>query len=380
MFKKIVFTLCAAYVFPVFTAQSADIPYDPNPEGVPGYRYVAPRIQGNIDNFSGEKVVVLSRGINFLREKFTREERLDFITSEQIGHPMFCSAAYELANLDYDSDQFDDLMLEARIVANHVNELDNTGEITINGMEFSSYRFAFQQLYSNNCQGFFKQMHHPEGEYEPVFDDLPFTKNPHLSFSYKLKHPLKYAGGVKNYGTDTALLPRYDLTGTPRHPILGKFFGVILDEAAIEELEPLNVAKAHRNRELKLLTHFRNDIFSEREITIAGYVPGENVVFEMPFEVPSFSGEYKSYYKKKYGLTQTRYNNFSKFFKKPEYTNEQRKEKEKSLINSLIEASYQANDLAYENCLVPKINKLFNTQLEQIDAEIGKLNLDFTIG
>lgn len=378
--KTILSTLYIALTFPAFTAQQNALDfYDPNPELVCGYQYQKPKITGNIDNFADENVLILHRGINFVTEQFTKDQRLAFIANSQVGRPMFCSAAYELANLNYDSNNLVRLTEKAKIISNTVNELNNDEIITINGMDFSNYRYAFQHLYSNNCLGFFNQLNNPSGAYKRVFKDLPFTKNPHLSFSDEPKHPFKYAGGIKNFGNNTPLLPKYDLNGIPRHPILGKFFSVILDEAAVEEFQPLNVGEAHMCGELKLSTHYTNNILSEGEISVAGYVPAESVVFEMPFEVPNFYGEYKPYYSVKYGLTKTRYNNFSKFFRDPSKSQEDRITKEKDLINGLIKAERQDNKLIYENCLVPKTIRILNDRLRQINTTICELSLEFTI-
>lgn len=354
--------------------------YDVNPENQPGYIYHKPRIQGDLSNFEGEKVVVVYRGVHCLADKFTPAQRRDFLAESHVNKGMFSSAAYELTGLNYNEHDDPDLLEQAQIVASNINDLDLTDPFTVNGRQFTSQRFAFQQLYSNNCSGFYKQLTNPSTEYKPIFDEFEFTKNPLLSFSDRVKHPGKYGFGIKNFGDNQPLLPDYDLQGRPRHPVLGKLYGVVLDEAAIEELKPLNVAKAHYSNHLSLYTHFRNDILSEREISIAGYVPEECVVFEMPLQVPSFHHpKCPDYYAKKYGLSNARYNNYRRLFTSEHTTESARANGATKLINEIIQATRQDNKLQYKNCIDPLVPDLFSKELDRLDSEICKLTLEYTL-
>lgn len=354
--------------------------YDFNPETQANYLYQAPTIQGNIDNFSNEKVIILYRGVHFLSDKFTQQQRAQYIATSQINKLMYSSAVYELANLGYGDDDPHNLLKDhAQDVAAYINDLDSQGACTIKGKNYSSPRYAFQEIYSNNCAGFYKQLENPTADYEEIFNQFHFTKNPLLSFSDHIKHPEKYGFGLKNYGANQTLSPEYDLNGRPKHPIIGKLYGVILDEAAVEELKPLNVMKAHNTRELKLHNHFRNDILSEREISVAGLVPKEYVVFEMPLSVPSFTGPYPAYYEKKYGLTKTRYNNLHEIFTNPATTPETRNKKTEELISGIIEAKRQDNKFIYQNCISYSIPTLFERELGNIDARISQLTLDYVL-
>lgn len=354
--------------------------YDVNPEDQPNYVYHKPKIQGNLSNFADEKVIVLYRGVHCLSDKFSNAARLKFLTESHINKDMYSSAAFELAKVGYNDHDDPALLDHAQAVAESINDLDFTDSITVKNYEFTNQRFAFQQLYSNNCNGFYNQLKAPGPEYIPIFEDFEFTKNPLLSFSDRVKHPGKYGFGIKNFGDSHVLSPEYDSQGRPKHPVLGKLFGVVLDEAAVEELKPLNVAKAHYSDYLSLNNHFRNDILSEREISIAGYVPGENVVFEMPLQVPSFHYDTcPNYYQTKYGLSNARYNNYRKVFRSAQTTGEVRAAKTTKLINEIIEATHQDNNLRYMNCLAPSIPNLFGTELSRQHSKIGNLTLDYTI-
>ncbi|WP_032112958.1 hypothetical protein [Candidatus Paracaedibacter symbiosus] len=356
---------------------SAD--YDFNPETQVNYRYQAPTIQGNIANFADEKVIVLYRGVHFLSDKFTREQRTQYIAANQVNEPMFSSAAYELANQNFGGNDHDLLRDHGQAVAALIHGLDDQDACTIKGRNYNSPRYAFQEIYSNNCKGFFNQLAEPAGDYEEIFNQFDFTKNPLLSFSDRVKHPGKYGFGLKNYGANQILSPEYDLQGRPKHPILGKLYGVILDEAAVEELKPLNVMRAHNRLELTLYNHFRNDILSEREISIAGLVPEDYVVFEMPLSVPSFTGPYPAYYQQKYGLTKQRYNSLRAIFTNAATTQATRNKKTEELMNGIIEARYQDNSLIYQNCISPSISALFERELGIINARISQLTLTYEL-
>lgn len=377
MSKKVGSLFLFSYILCV--SKSYVLAYDHNPELEEGYKYHKPKFSDSIDNFADEDVIALYRGVHLLPDKFLQDERKKFASTNHCGEHMFCSAAYEKAGRRYGSKQINTLKHQAVDIASQVNGLDDTDSINIKGFDYTNYRFAFQSLYSNNCLGFSQQLHNPSGDYEEVFENFNFTKNPLLSFSDKVRHPGKYGYGVKNFGTSTPLLPDYDRDGYPHHPILGKLFGVILDQAAVEELCPLNVYKAHEDGELTLKSHYSNNILSEHEISIAGYVPGDNVVFEWPLSVPYFSGNYKTYYERKYGMTQRQYNNYQKIFTNKNNSIAVRKEGEKKLLGELIEKSYQDNKLVYKNCLVPKVTDLFERKLDGIDARLGKLMLEYEI-
>lgn len=355
------------------------VDYDPNPESLVNYHYQSPTIQGDLTNFSGEKVIVLYRGVHFLSDKFNTGQRTQYITDLQVNQPMYSPAAYELGNQPYGGQLHDLLTQKSQEIARIINGLGDQGECTVKNRVYTSPRYAFQELYSNNCVGFFKQLEAPTHDYEPIFNQFDFSKNPLISFSDRIKHPAKYGFGLKNYGTNQVLLPDYDLQGRPKHPILGKLYGIILDEAAVEELKPLNVMKAHHAKELKLHSHFRNDILSEREISIAGFVPEDYVVFEMPLQVPSFTGPYPSYYQKKYGLTKTRYNHLRTLFTNPLTTQEVKDKKSQDLMGGIIEAVRQDNKLIYKNCISPAIPTLFDEALTSIDAKISQLTLTYEL-
>lgn len=354
--------------------------YDINPESQPGYTYHQPIIQGDLSNFEGEKVVVLYRGVHCLTNKFTHQQRRDFLAESHVNKGMFSSAAYELTGLNYNEHKDPNLLERAQTIAVDINNLNLTGSFAVDGRQFTSQRFAFQQLYSNNCSGFYKQLAKPSVKYKPIFGRFDFSKNPLLSFSDSTKHPGKYGFGIKNFGDNKALSPDYDLQGRPKHSILGKLYGAILDEAAVEELEPLNVAKAHYSNYLSLNTHFRNNILSEHEISIAGYIPKEYVVFEMPLQVPSFHhATCPAYYINKYGLSNARYNNYKKLFTAPNKNGIARTTGETKLIKEIIQATRQDNKLYYKNCINPFVEDLFQKELGRLDSKICKLTLSYTL-
>lgn len=373
------FTLITTLFILLLSNFSYGAGYDFNPETQANYQYQSPKIEGDISNFADEKVIVLYRGIHFLSDKFTKKQREQYITNSQVNKPMFSSAAYELAKQNYGDNVNNTLSDYGYEVAAYVNELEDYGPCIIGGSRYSSARYAFQEIYSNNCAGFYKQLKSPGGDYKKIFNQFDFNSNPLISFSDHVKHPAKYGFGLKNYGTDHILPPKYNLQGRPKHPILGKLYGIILDEAAVEELKPLNAWEAHHSGEIKLHSHFRNNVLSEREISISGFVPEDYVVFEMPLSVPSFTGKYPAYYEKKYGLTKQRYNNLRKIFTNHSIIQEEKNKKTTQMMNNVIEAEYQGNNLIYENCLSYMIPSLFEKRLNKIGAKISKLTLSYEL-
>jgi hypothetical protein len=369
-------SLLANFIF--LSLNSFGAHYDPNPEEVAGYRYQALRPQ-NLDNFADEDVIVIYRGIHFLPANFGDAERIEFIQGNQVNEPMYASATYQQAGEIYGSTEYETLDLCGQEISALVNVLDNTGECEVAGQLFTCARYPFHELYSNDATKFLAELAFPSADRNIMFDDMDFTANPLLSCSDRVRHPGKYGFGLKNYGVNQPLLPLYDINGRPRHPILGKLYALVLDAAAIEELKPMNVAEAHRRGFLRLQSHFRKDILSEREISIAGYIPAECVVFEMPLQVPSFAGNYPQYYERKYGLTKTRYNNFKAIFTNAATTPTRRMEKSQELMNGIIKASYEDNKLIYKNCIAKRIPALFEEELGNLDARIGTLNLDYEI-
>jgi len=352
---------------------------DPNPENAAGYEYHKPRFTGNIDDFSDEQVIVLFRGINYLPDLFTQNERQNFIADTQIGQEIYASASYELAGEDYGAPPSNDLDEAGGQVAEEVNSLDNNDPCFVNKSYYPSCRYAMQELYSNNYKKFHNELNNPSENYAEIFNNFSFTCNPLVSFSDRAKHPLKYAYGLKNYGEHQPLLPHYDLNGRPRYPVIGRLYGVILDEATVEEVLPFNAYKAHKYGLIKLYDHYSNNIVKEREISIPGYVPGDAVTFEMDLEVPSFEGDYPEYYKKKYGLTKTRYNNYKKFFTCPLKTAQQRQDKTRELLSKIIEPGYIDNAGTSDNTLVNKLNSIVEKTLDHIGAKECKLTLDYTL-
>lgn len=369
--------LVVSFLQATFTTTAYSSIYDPDP--ATGYQYPKTRIQGNLDNFAGEDVVVLFRGVHFLPDQFTEAQSLAYVNSQQVGNGLYSSASYEKANLPYNSNNFEDLKAHSEDVVMDINALYHTDPITIRDRAFSRQRYAFQHLYSNNYQGFHAQMTNPAGEYAPIFENFPYQKNPLLSFSDRIHHPCKYGFGLKNYGAHNPRLPEYNVAGYPRYPYMGKLYGIILDRAAIDEFMPMNVYKAHNAQELILSTHFRNDIFSEREISLPGYVPGENVVFEMPLQAPSFNHAYYPYYEKKYGLTEKRFDNFKTIFTSAGTTNGKRQSKSRELLQGIIESPRQDTKFIYKNCVGYTVNNLFSKALGRIEARMCTLQLDFSM-
>lgn len=120
--RLLVIVFLAHSYIPYLSATAVGL-YDYNPEENPNYKFKHPSIQGALDQFDGE-VVVLYRGINFLPDNFNTLERQAMIDGSQVGQGMYSSAAYELANKTYvDTDI--DMDPYGRIVSEQVSALND---------------------------------------------------------------------------------------------------------------------------------------------------------------------------------------------------------------------------------------------------------------
>ena len=298
-----------------------------------------------LDQFAGEKVSVLYRGIN------SAPAAKDIVVEDIQNKAMYCQEAYRLAG------GFDSTLLDkyAKQVADSVNSLKrNRGY------------YAFQQAYSNNYEQFMN-------EYLPSHS--PFRQNPMLSFSFDINHPLYYTCGLKGYHKN-AIHPDYE-DGSPKNAELGKFSVIVLDEAAIEELEPCNVPLAHSKGNLKIYSHYANNILAENEVSIPGYVPEECICAEMTVRVPNFDCEYsEDIHKNVYGLTELRFKN-----RKEALNSEDGLIREKATAKIIREMIKQKQDAkgVYKNSLEYRIRERIEKNLEKNDCTLDNtlINNDF---
>lgn len=269
--------------------------YDSDSEDEDGYEYKGFPGLDIPDACAGE-CIPLARGIHFSPTKFTKEDRSRMRRPDDPGIPAFSSAAYDLAGIPLGSTK-------------------NTGAVLAKALEIRELitrmpeadRARFQQLYSNQYDGFHRRLGTNEGN--GVFQPFQSKFNPQVSTAENFFHAEKYASGMKYLGADVELLdPEYDDKGKPKHPYLGKLFVMLVQKDKLEELDPYFVVQGHAADDITISTHFSKNILAEREVSFPGFVPGECTVLSVPIRVPSFVGDYKTWYQEKFGLTRRVYN------------------------------------------------------------------------
>ena len=246
------------------------------------------------DDKKGTTCIVLSRGIHFSPSKFVRRQRSQMRKANDAGKEIFSSAAYDLAGEPLDSKNKEKVKERAIEIRDQIKQLAPKA------------RNLFQQIYSNQYDGFHQRLGTDSDG--GIFQQFESDKNPQVSTSEDFVHAGKYASGHKFLGTGVESLdPKYDASGKPRHPYLGKLFAILVSSDQIGELAPYFVVHGHANDDITVSDHFRKNVLSEREVSMPGLIPGDCVVFSVPLRVPSFQGEYKPWYEEKFGITRRSY-------------------------------------------------------------------------
>jgi len=122
----------------------------------------------------------------------------------------------------------------------------------------------------------------------------------------KIKRPQNFYKIIKYISVDgtEVIDPKYDESGKPKHPYLGKIYVLVVNTSEIEELDPCFVVYEYTNNPDSRFGYLK---VYDREVAFPGFVPGRNVAFSKTLRVPSFSGEYKSYYEQKYGINEYKF-------------------------------------------------------------------------
>lgn len=352
-------------------SDSSDGAYDTDSEDEKNYKYSQPQILENLNlnSFSGKKVHILYRGHHFLKNKFTKKERAQEIKNNPVEQPIHSAAVMELTN----GPAKPEIIGVIKKIQAEIEALDGTGGPTINGFTCLSGRDAFHHLYSNDYNKFSTYMRYKiRGEYYDFFKNLSFSSNPLVSCSDELLHGAKYAFGRKNYGSESiTLTPDYDVNGKPRHPYLGRIFGIILKDENMESTHIYGVVPNHNEGNIKIKTHYSNNILSEREVSVVGSIPGESVVFSQLARVPSFNHEYREYYGRKYGLSKRRFDNIRVVLTNPHESQADKDDKISDMIDQIIKAKSQDNGLLYKSCFSPRVEELLGLKLSQFKMKPG---------
>jgi TPR repeat protein len=291
-----------------------------------------------------EFLIPLYRGIHYLPSLFEdKEDRKKIRVAEQAKLPIYSASAYiatGLRFLDPAPENISSLASNAQLIKEVLDEFHDLD---------SDLYHKFHQVYSNDHKEFHKRLSNPWLEstaednkerieafihyshlfYRRTIENPNFQikeailRNPHVSFSIIPSHAVKYALGDKSFydpngDKSVKLLPDYDTYGKPKHPYLGKVYMALLSLEDFYKLNPYKVVQSQATGEVKITTHFQNNILKENEVTISGYLPQGKVVIAQNIRCPRFDQQnYPENYHQKYGLSERQWNN-----RKEKFTNQ----------------------------------------------------------
>ncbi|GAM29334.1 hypothetical protein SAMD00019534_125100 [Acytostelium subglobosum LB1] len=230
---------------------------------------------------------------------------------QHVGFPIFSSDCHLFTGIDYDDREGQDLFNRGDNMLDTIQDLDNNLPYqSANGRNYASHRHCLQEMYSNDVT-LFNDGNIMRQQNPLIFQTLDdVTGTPFVSFSSGFRHAFKYAAGMKNYGEK---LPRIgDYNGlVPVDAVLGKLLVAMLDVNYTEYNTPYNVVQAHADHLINVHNHFMNNIVSEDEVSLPGYLPGECIIMEMLVTLPDLTNEeMPAVYAPRYGLTNRTYTNF----------------------------------------------------------------------
>lgn len=273
-----------------------------------------------------ERCLVFGRGIHYSPSKFTREQLSKMRRRNNAGEDIYASAAYDLARVELGENE-NIVRLKAQSLRKLISNLS------------PEKRAVFQQLYSNQYDAFHKKL--GQSDIEGIFGQFTSQKNPLVSTSENFFHSGRYAAGFKFLGSGVESLdPAYDANGKPKHPYLGKLFVVLTDEKKMDTLDPYFVVHAHANDMITISDHYSKNVLIEREVSFPGLIPGDCVVLSTAIRVPSFEGNYKSWYQEKFGISERSYKARKKILTTGKYYKNDSRTPEKTkadTVQSLLE-------------------------------------------
>jgi hypothetical protein len=316
------------------------IEYDSDSEDEDDYEYEGCKslqLSGK-NKFKG---VVLFRGIHFSPSIFGKKDRSRERRCCKADDSIFSLAVYDIASVkctDRDKKVSSDVLTPiAEYVREQIIDLEDRDE--------------FQQNYTNKYNKFLAEL---TDRY-----DVGSSENPQVSTSEEFVHAGRYAFGKKFLCKGVEKLkPEYDKTGKPKHPYLGKIYVVLMDISDKKRLSPYFVAFAHANKLIKVSSHFSNNILSECEVSFPGFIPGKCIVYEKAVRLPSFAGEYKVYYKKKYGITKRSFEIIKgKLTKTPKKTETEVVRKRGATVENLIKKVINHIDSVLRDHMIEECSK-----------------------
>jgi hypothetical protein len=335
--------------------------------------------------FEGRPVVALWRGTYFSPTYFkTEQDRRSYLAAHGVQVPIYCAAAHKKTNISYTQSltPLQQTSLERTVseIQTVFRRLETSPQITIDRRAFMNPRHAFHQRYSNSTDFI-----HALGQdtlptsyikYVPVLAGLP-KGNPCLSFTTDSGHAGSYGYGLKDYGHIGLIDSLYDEMGHRRVTHIGHLQGVLLTDETARQTMPYDVVKHHDHGDIKISTHFSNNILAEGEVTFIGKMGGSAVVLTMPLELPDLAGDYPAEYREKFGLTKRKYDNIHDLVTDRRTSQEKKGERITKMLKEIISPTKEDDGLVYKNTLIYKARAAVDTIFEEFHEHVpGVIGLD----
>ncbi|HCI48570.1 MAG: hypothetical protein A2621_04240 [Alphaproteobacteria bacterium RIFCSPHIGHO2_01_FULL_41_14] len=313
----------------------------------------------DLSKFDGKPVVVLWRGTHFSPTHFEDDQaQRDYMAAHGLQIPIYCAAAHKKNNVLYTDPLTPAREKSLDAVVSQIQvffkKMEASQPITINRKGFSNRRHAFQQIYSNSTD-FISGLNQPilpqtYSKYKAMVEGLP-KGNPLLSFTTDVSHAGNYGYGLKDYGHIDTLDSLYDAEGHRQHTHLGYLQGIFLTDTIAKKTMPYDVVAHHKEKNIKISTHFSNNILSEKEVSFVGKMLGQAVVITLPLEIPDLYGDYPGEYRTQFGLTKKKYDNIRAIVTDKNTSVEIKQARVTRMLKELIYPAKEDGQLIYKNTL-----------------------------
>lgn len=339
----------------------------------------------DFSRFDGKPVVALWRGTYFSPTYFeTEKDQLDYMSAHRLQVPIYCAAAHKKSSISYTQrltavrqKNLNQVVADIQTV---FKKLQTSSPITIDRQVFSNRQHAFHQRYSNstdfiNALG--KETLPPSyRKYASLLEELP-KGNPCLSFSTDSGHAGSYGYGLKDYGHINLIDSLYDDKGHRKTTYMGYLQGILLTDNTSRLTMPYDVVAHHNNGDIKISTHFSNDILSEKEVTFVGKMIGSAVTITLPLELPDFSTSYPGDYRNQFGLTKQKYDKIRGILTDRQTSKEDKQARIDKMLKEIIKPAREDNGLVYKNTLIYKAQGVLDRIFDGFDHfQEGIIGLD----
>jgi hypothetical protein len=258
--------------------------------------------------------VVHFRGIHFFESFFNQDQRRtyrDKIKSKKIEEDINSPAVHELSDVPLGEEinntvkQKTQKQIYSELLSLKSIVPSEAFWVQGNHRDHDNLLYQHYHRYVNNYESFRSESVTKNHE---CYKQLKSTKNPYVSTTDNAVHAVYYALGGKTTTAQSALRPKYDAELRAKHPKVGYVQVIIHSIEDIVAQQPIFLSSLHASKSIDIKCRTLN----ERETTFLSFIPASNVIDSIIVRFPSFKGDYKSYYKDKYGIDKRSYNAFRK--------------------------------------------------------------------